>query len=68
MKEPAGMTLIRCVEAWYGESETQARRRIFDNGEAWKREALQRIAAGKDTAGKLFDPADHWETKPEVAE
>ena len=66
MKEPPGMTLIRCVEAWYSESETQARRRIFHNGEAWKKEALARIAAGKDTADRLFDPSDPWTLEPEA--
>ena len=65
MTEPHGMTLIRCVQQHYGESETAARRRIYTNGDTWKREALRRIAAGKTTAAALFDPNDPWELKLE---
>ena len=57
------MRLIVAVQQHYRESETQARRRIYHNGETWKAEALRRLEAGTPVE-RLFEPDSKWRLKP----
>lgn len=60
----SGMLLINAVMDYYRESETQARRRIYHNGDAWKAEAIRRIEAGITEPVELFNPDNKWRLRP----
>ena len=60
----AGMRLINAVMDYYRESETQARRRIYSNGDAWKAEAIRRIESGITEPNELFNPDNKWRLRP----
>ena len=60
----SGMLLINAVMDYYRENETQARRRIFSNGDAWKAEAIRRIEEGITEPAELFNPDRKWRLRP----